>query len=76
MKWILFLVFTMSHQNDGRTPIAVDHIVFNTQAACEEMKNKIENKPKSGGLIGTLNSALNGPIIDARCESVNDTAAE
>lgn len=83
MKWILFIVMTMSNQNDGRTPIALDHIEFKTQAACEQMKTKIENgagKPQgqSGfmGAIGAINGALNGPITNARCESVDDTPTQ
>lgn len=82
MKFILILIVTMSHQNDGHTPVAVDHMTFSTQAACEQMKTKIESAPqsaKAGGLMGAVNAingALNGPIINARCESVDDGAAE
>lgn len=71
MKWILFIVLTMSHQNDGRTPIAVDHIEFKTREACAEMKIQIENRPAKSFV-----DSLNGPIIDARCIPVDDRAAE
>lgn len=82
MKFILFIIITMSHQNDGHTPVAVDHIEFRNQAACEQMKTKIESgsqSTKSSGFMGAvnvINGALNGPIINARCEGVEDTAAE
>lgn len=79
MKWILILIVTMSHQNDGKTPIAVDHMTFATQAACETMVAKLQTAPqtaqKSGGFMGAVNAingALNGPIINARCEGVQD----
>lgn len=76
MKFILLILVTMSHQNDGRTPVAVDHIEFRTAAACEQMKAAIESAkaPKSSGLIGAINGALNSPIITARCEAVDDGA--
>ena len=83
MKWILFIVLTMSQQNDGHTPVAVDHMQFNTQAACEQMKTKLESdggksQGKSGfmGAVNAINGALNGPIINARCESVDDGPAQ
>lgn len=76
MKWILIIVMTSSNVNNGQMSIAVDHIEFHSERACNELRDKVQHKPKSGGLIGAINGALNGPIIDARCESVDDSAAE
>jgi hypothetical protein len=80
MKWILFIVLTTSHQNTGATPVAVDHMTFNTERACEEMKAKIEKQPAAGkgfmGAVGAINNTLNGPIINARCESVDDSQTQ
>ncbi len=72
MKWILIIIATMSHQNNGTTPVAVDHIEFRTQVACEQMAAKLTSAPaaaKSGGFMGAVNAingALNGPIINTR----------
>jgi len=79
MKFILLLIVTMSYNNDGHTPVAVDHIEFKTQAACEQYAAKITSAPaqKSGGFMGAVNAingALSGPIINARCEAVNEAA--
>jgi hypothetical protein len=80
MKFILFIIITMSNQNTGSTPVAVDHMTFNTAKACNEMKEQV-TKPmveKSGGLMGAVNAingAINSPIIKADCKSVDDSAA-
>ena len=76
MKWILILVFATSHQIGPGTSLAVDHIELNTEAACIELRDKMQEKPKGGGLLGAINGAINSPIITARCESVDDSAAE
>lgn len=81
MKFILLIIVTMSQQNDGRTPVAVDHMTFNTQAACEQYRATLGKAPKrdGGGLMGAvnaLNGVINAPTIDARpCEAVNDSPA-
>lgn len=63
MKWILFIIVTSSYSGD--VPASVDHITFNTQAGCEQMKAQLEKQ--SRGL-----TKLAAPIIDARCVPVND----
>jgi len=43
------------------------------------MKVKLEKPPKQAfgfmGAVGAINGAINGPIITARCDSVDDVLA-
>ncbi len=77
MKWILLIVMTMGRGD--HPPVAMDHIEFKTQAACEAYKAKVENnagKSSGGGsfmgAVNAINNTLSAPIVTARCDSVED----